>query len=193
MDATVAYKVYLLGRKTDIRTSGRSLAVATEFPMQLDLHFVQDGEPQVEMKEDDIFLALAAPPYGANVLKRLMAGQKPSPNWVRRDGKPADFNANMPDVERHVILRLAQKPGQEYHRVLFPRASDEPAPQVQRPARGAPSRAAGDGLSTDRRAAGCARGDADARRNRHCEVVHSGPRKPAPSMVQTPQMGLLGG
>jgi hypothetical protein len=65
-----------------------------------------------------------------------MAGRKPSPNWVRKDGKPADFAANIPGVERHVLLRLAGKPGAEFHWVLFPRAEDEPAPQVERLAPG---------------------------------------------------------
>ena len=42
----------------------------------------------------------------------------------------------MPDAERHVILRLAGKPGEEFHWVLFPRAKDEPAPRVERLAPG---------------------------------------------------------
>jgi hypothetical protein len=126
----------LLGRKKDIQAHSKNVSVATEFPLQLELRFVQDAQPALEMKEDDIFLALAAPPYGAEVLKRLMAGKEPSPNWVRRDGKPADFAANMPDAERHVILRLAGKPGEEFHWILFPRAKDEPAPRVERPAPG---------------------------------------------------------
>ena len=90
----------------------------------------------MEMKEDDMFLAVASPPFGADVLKRLMGGKSPSPNWIRKDGKPADFRENLPDSERHVILRLAGKPGEEFHWVLFPRAKDESAPQIERPAPG---------------------------------------------------------
>ena len=66
----------LLGRKTDIQAHGKNISAATEFPLQLELRFVQDAQPALEMKEDDIFLALAAPPYGAEVLKRLMAGKE---------------------------------------------------------------------------------------------------------------------
>jgi hypothetical protein len=126
----------LLGRKTNIQSQGTSVMVATEFPMQLELRFVQDVQPPLETKEDALFLALASPPFGANVLKRLQAGKTPSPNWIRKDGKPADFSQNMPDVERHVILRWAGQPGEEFHWILFPRARGEPAPQIERPAPG---------------------------------------------------------
>jgi hypothetical protein len=126
----------LLGRKTDVRADGARVAVSTEFPMQLDLHFLGTPQPSPDMEEDDLFMVLTAPYGGMRPIQRLMAGKKPGPNWVRKDGKRADYENSLPDSERHVVLRVARRPGEEYHWVLFPRAKDGPPPQVEQPAPG---------------------------------------------------------
>ena len=130
------WNLNLLGDKANVQAKGKDIAVATEFPLQLDLTFVQDAQPELAMQEDRLALAHTANWNGVDVLKRQMAGKTPSPNWLRKDGKPADFGDNLPDLEKRVILRLAAKPGEELHWVLFPRAKDEAPPAISRPAAG---------------------------------------------------------
>jgi hypothetical protein len=130
------WNLNLLGDKAGVQAKGREIAVATEFPLQLDLTFVQDAEPELALQEDRLALAHTAHWNGVDVLARQMAGKAPSPNWIRRDGKPADFGDHLPDREKRVILRLAAQPGEELHWLLFPRATDEPPPAISRLAPG---------------------------------------------------------
>ncbi|MCX7935196.1 MAG: hypothetical protein N3A66_08070, partial [Planctomycetota bacterium] len=130
------WNLNLLGRKTDVQQKGKNISVATEFPLQIELHFVQDAQPELALQEDDLYLALEANWNSRDVLMRQMAGKTPSPNWIRKDGKPVNFTDALPDHERRVIIRLANPAGEEYHWVLFPRAKDEAPAVVERLAPG---------------------------------------------------------
>jgi len=129
----------LLGRMTDVRQLGGHIAVQTEWPTKLDLQFVEPDAPKLEMAEDKLkwdFGGQSGPSWWQLHEKNPAI----SPNWMLKDGSsvkmPLKLYDNAGIVEKHVFLRLAHAPGQEFFWLLYPRDEKEALPPAEQLAPG---------------------------------------------------------
>lgn len=128
-DGALASYMYLnlLGTKADVKPQGSRIAVDTEWPTKLEILFAQPAAVAPDMSEQRLPLAL----HNANLGERVGAAGTISRNWVKKDGSPwAGAPAANQTHENHVILRIPGEPGAGSFWVLYPRAADEPVPQV---------------------------------------------------------------
>ena len=107
----------LLGRTGDVRQTEGHIAVNTEWPVKLDLVFVQEHPLKLDMSEDQFPLQFAA--AIPEPLVKAAQSVKASPNWVQ-------------NKEQRVLLRLANAPGADYLWMVYPREEHEALPPIAR-------------------------------------------------------------
>ncbi len=104
------FNLSLLGRKDNLRIAGQTVALDSEWPVNLDLVFPGRAAPPFELHENRLPLALGA-------YNRLTEAAQPTRDWV--DGK-----------EQQTTLRLQSAPGEEVAWVIYPRGEGEAGPAV---------------------------------------------------------------
>ncbi len=126
------FNLDLLGRKANVQAQGNRLAVSTEWPVSLDLAFADKRVLAPVLAEEDQLLNVHSSIYGPTWFAATQ-GKAMSPNWGRADGKPVDPVSRMvPDVERHVLVRIPADAGAEHFWLAYPRNPGEAAPTFER-------------------------------------------------------------
>ncbi|MCX5658523.1 MAG: hypothetical protein NTW19_02225 [Planctomycetota bacterium] len=126
------FNLNLLGRKANVGVEGERIAVDTEFPTKLDLLFPGQALANVEMAEDDEIFGLLGHRDG-DALRTSLKDGPISPNWARKDGTPIDLQKRvLPDIERHVLVRVPGGVGQDRFWVASPRGAGEAQAQATR-------------------------------------------------------------
>ena len=122
----------LLGRTGDVRQNAGHIAVNTEWPTKLDLVFVQKSPLRLELAEDNMGVSLGG--HWGPAFWNLHAGDtnSPSSNWMLKDGSPVKMPLKMYEnpgiLEKHVLVRLANAPGDDYFWMVYPRDEKEALP-----------------------------------------------------------------
>jgi len=129
------FNLNLLGTKASVHVDGQHLTADTEWPVKLELYFTGNTRVQPDYYEENQYLSLGSWSGPSWWKARLAAPEAPiSPNWVLKDGSqakaPTRLYENPGFLERHVFLRFANAPGQEYAWVAYPRGAQEAAPVV---------------------------------------------------------------
>lgn len=131
------FNLNVLGRKADVKMEGNKLAVNTLFPTKLEVVFADRAKVEADMLDAYEPLTAFHPAFAGPQLREAQKQEAPvNANWVRKDGKPATTK-NPPDLEQHVIVRVAGAPGGEHFWLLYPRGADEKSPTVSQLAPGA--------------------------------------------------------
>jgi len=123
----------VVGTKADIQVQPDALKINTEWPTKLDVLFPgQVIKP--EMADDPTFVDLHPMIFGKTWAEAMKNGRV-SPNWARKDGKALDPATRVtPDLEKHVLIRIPDKPGADHFWLLYPQGAGEATPVVSRPA-----------------------------------------------------------
>jgi hypothetical protein len=130
------FNLDLLGRTANVQAQGNRLAVSTEWPVSLDIAFADGRTLAPQCTEEDQLLnvhsSIYGPTWAANTRGRAI-----SPNWGRSDGKPAEQGTTpqtlkVPDLERHVLVRIPAEPGADHFWLAYPKAPGETAPSLER-------------------------------------------------------------
>jgi hypothetical protein len=130
------FNLDVLGRKANVQAQGNRLAVSTEWPVSLDIAFADKRKLAPEFAEEDQLLNVHSSIYGPT-WAAATRGTPVSPNWGRADGKTADQGTNtasmtVPDIERHVLVRIPAEAGADHFWLAYPKAAGETAPTLER-------------------------------------------------------------
>lgn len=137
-DGRLASWLYLnlLGTKEGVKVDGNSLVVDTEWPVKLDVRFPLAQGLKPDFHEERQFVSLGG--YSGPSWWRTEAPV--SKHWGKADGTPVPpevAKTSSPNFfEQHTVVRLPAAAGEGSFWLLYPRASDEPAPAVTVPAPG---------------------------------------------------------
>ncbi|OPZ28203.1 MAG: hypothetical protein BWZ02_01371 [Lentisphaerae bacterium ADurb.BinA184] len=125
----------LLGRQADVTVTGDRIAVATEWPVTLNLAFPGEKGLTPDFYEQTFNIACWG---GGPGVRPFTDGKPTSRNWVMQDGKPFTETpkAGTGVFEQHVVLRLPRTAGQDSLWALWPGRADTPPPALARLADG---------------------------------------------------------